>query len=732
MNSSDSNFLKLTDGSDICYRTREPAKIFLLTTHDLSPYNARIVILKENQMKPWLRMLMALLLVLSFSGCFNNESDSDSSPDITVNSLEDATSAEPGVVTLRMALTTAEDGQTIVFDESLDGGTILLSIVGDAHTILKGEVMGMRDEPSGPVSYLEGYFDRDYGRSALYAQKNVHIDASALSRGITLSWAGGEDNPARVLAVYGDLTMVNVSVTNGASVTEDIATDNPDDQPWTLARGGGVAVWGTARLVGCRLFNNACEGDFDSSRDRGAFGGGLYANIVDMQNCVVGGNTVVGAGAAGGGVYSVGGAGVYQNTSRIQGSSITGNRIRGLFTYGGGIYSDGGGIGNTKTLAVVNCTITQNQVEPPSNMPPFLLGMGYWRGGAVYISNGYLTIQSSTIVDNAVYGVARTDDLSKPNLAGGIAATIGNAHAVEDMTIGHSVIAGNWVHEIGGISYQQDIFTGSLLYFRSMGHNRIGVLDFSQILVPVGEFGWASLSRRHFPKQGDEADVEMADVLNLDTGITRSDTILSAGVNALAPAVLAYEPAGSALDQVPSTSYSVSETIADYRLATNGVDDFLAIFLDRLETYYSLTGFADDFRVDFETFLQGVDLDDETAGLQPYTDPWGDPILTLADTLWFGPAGTWPKELPNYPYIHFWHQLDTALTAEGIPGMGHEIIGDDTWADLFTSGTLSENADITMTITTTPRLDVPIQVSDQQGVTRPAGSLGDIGAIEIP
>lgn len=674
--------------------------------------------------------LMALLMVLIFTGCNNGGSNSDPS-NIIVNSLEDIASPMQGTVTLRSALADAEEGQTILFDESLDGGTIALSIVGDAHSILKGEVMGMRDEPSGPVSYLVGYFERDYGQSALYAHKNVEIDASALSQGITLSWTGGDDNPARVLAVYGDLTMTNVSVTNGASVTEDISTDNPDDQPWTLARGGAVAVWGTARLVDCRLYNNTCEGDFDSSRDRGAFGGGLYANIVDMENCIVSGNTVLGAGAAGGGVYSVGGAGVSQNTSLIQRSSITGNRINGLFTYGGGVYSDGGGIGNRKTLEVINCTIAENQVEPPPGMPPFLLGMGYWRGGGLYMSNGYMYIQSCTVVDNAVYGVARTDDLGKPNLAGGIAATIGNAHAVEDLTIGHSVIAGNRVYEIGGNSYNQDIFTGSLLHFRSMGYNQIGVIDFSQILVPVGEYGWASLCRRHFPKQGDEVGVDMADVLNLVSGIRRSDTILSAGVNTPTPAVLAYEPAGNALDQIPESFYSVSETTAHYRVAGGGIDDFLAILLARLETYYSLPGFADSFTTDFETFLQGVDLDEDTLGLQPYTDPSEDPILTLADTLWFGPAETWPKELPNYPYIHFWHRLDTALAAENIPGMGSEILGDDAWTDLFSPGALVENNDISMTVTTIPRLTVSLQAMDQLGVERPVGTLGDIGAVEM-
>ncbi len=77
-------------------------------------------------MKLRLILFIALLFVLSLPGCFNGSNDSDSSEDIIVNSLEDATNAAPGVVTLRMALAAAEDGQAIVFDESLDGGTILL------------------------------------------------------------------------------------------------------------------------------------------------------------------------------------------------------------------------------------------------------------------------------------------------------------------------------------------------------------------------------------------------------------------------------------------------------------------------------------------------------------------------------------------------------------------------------------------------------------------------------
>jgi hypothetical protein len=680
---------------------------------------------------PTISALLCLIVLVSVGSACSSGGGGSSEP-IVVDTLLDNDVAPLGAVTLRNALAQARSGQPIVFDPMLDGGTLALSIVGEEHSILKGEVMGIRDEPSGPVSYLVGYFDRDYGRSALYARKNVEIDATDLPSGITIAWLGGALNPARVLAVYGDLTLRNVSITGGVNVTEDISTGDPDDQPWTLARGGGVAVWGRARLFDCQIYDNHVEGDFDSSRDRGAFGGGVYANLVDMERCVVSGNSVLGAGAAGGGVFSVGGATTSRTLSRITRSSITGNRISGLFTYGGGVYSDGGGIGNSKTLEVRNSTIAQNLVEPAPGLPPFVLALGYWRGGGVYVSNGYLLLKGATIVENAVYGVPRTDSLGRPNLAGGVAATIGNAHAIEDVMIGHSLIAGNTVHEVGGSSYAHDVFTGSTFYFRSIGHNRFGRLDFSQMLVPVGQPGWASLSRRHFPQLGDEQDIELDDLVNLTSGVTRSLTIRSVGADAPDFAVLHYEPWDRARDQIPPATYSVSEVFGEYSVARNGVDDFLSIVLERLEAHFGLLDFAADFTADFEDFLQNVDTDDSTPDNQPYLDPSGDPILTLAETKWFGPGQTWPKQLYNWPYIEFWHRLDEALVDEDIPGMGAEVMGDEVWESLFSSGRLTENPDISMLVSRRLRFDARLEENDQLGTARPANALGDVGALEVP
>jgi len=679
-------------------------------------------------------ILAALVLVAAGLGaCGGGGSDSGgSSTLIIVDTLLDADTAPTGATTLRAALEQAASGQPIGFAPELDGGTIALSIVGEEHTVLRGEVMGIRDEPSGPVSYLVGYFDRDYGRSALYARKNVVIDASALPSGITIAWTGGVQDPARVLAVYGDLTLRNVSVTGGVNITEPLPTTAADDQPWTLARGGGVAVWGRARLSDCRIYDNHVEGDFDPSRDRGAFGGGVYANIVEMQRCMVSGNSVLGGGAAGGGVYSVGGAQTSLDTSRIEQSAITGNRISGLFTYGGGVYSDGGGIGNRKWLVVRTSTIAQNLVEPAPGLPPFVLATGYWRGGGVYASNGYLAISGATIVENEVHGMARTDSLGRRNLAGGVAATVGNAHAVEDLFIGHSIIAGNTVHEIGGESYAHDVFTGSAFYFRSLGYNRIGVLDFNQMLVPVGEPTWASLSRRHYPQIGDEDGVALADVVEQPSGVVRSSFIRSVGADNGSFAVLHYRPWGSARDQIPTGRYVLSEILGEYRVAAGAVDNFLSIMLARIESHYVMPGFAANFTADFEAFLASVDIDPDTPGSQPYRDPSGVPILTLGDAQWFGPAVTWPRELYNHPYIEFWHRLDTALLDAQLPGMGPETLGDAAWDALFDSGPLAENPGITMTLVRQAALEARLAAVDQLGNVRPANALGDVGAIEEP
>lgn len=688
-------------------------------------------------------VVVSLILLASLASC-GGGGGGGFFPPIVVNSLLDDASPSGETVSLRSAIAAASSGQRITFDPSLNGGTIDLTIVGEEHTVLVGEVMGF-DTPNN-ISFLIGYFDRDYGRSALFAAKDLFIDASDLASGITLNWNGVE--PARVLAVDGDLILNNVAITGGNSVFDaaaDVGQHPDDDQTSTLARGAGLAVWGLATLVDCSIYDNHALGDAqDTSRDGGAYGGGVYADTVVMENCVVSGNTVSGGGAAGGGVFSVGGRGTGLRVSSISQSAITENRIAGLFAYGGGVYSDGGGIGLSTRIHVSNSTIARNVVEPPL-LPAFLfslLDIGYWRGGGVYMSNGFMQVRGSTVVENQVYGKPRNTEIDKPNLAGGIAATIGNAHAVEDMIIGQSIVVGNTVHEIGGVeaggysiarTYPHDIFSGSVFEFRSLGYNRIGVIDFSQILVPIGEPGWASLLRKHYPQTNDLDGVVGAEVLGDET---RSTFIPSAGVKADPFAVLHYAPLGNALDQVAADNYVLTEVLGDLSGPENeGMSPLLLpLVLDRIEASYAQAAFATEFRSYFENYL--ADIDPDTEGAQQYRNCDNVTINTLEQAFWCGPSQTWPQEEYNFAYIEFWHRLERALAGDiatvnvdQITDLGPAGINDAVWTELVGPSGGSFNG---ITVGLTERVtNVSMVATDQLGLARPANSLGDIGALEV-
>jgi hypothetical protein len=136
-------------------------------------------------------VVLLFCILLAFAGCGSGGSHEPQT--IVVTSLDDVAQPPAGTVTLRTAIRDIEPGGRIVFDNSLNGGTILLSIVGDNNSVLKGEIYaGMT---------FQGYGERNYGKSALYAAKDLTIDASALPGGITLRWTGGGANPARILAV---------------------------------------------------------------------------------------------------------------------------------------------------------------------------------------------------------------------------------------------------------------------------------------------------------------------------------------------------------------------------------------------------------------------------------------------------------------------------------------------------------------------------------------------------
>ena len=620
------------------------------------------------------KLLLASVL-LSLNCCSSGGETTE--PAIIVNSTEDLAQPPSGTITLRAAIASAEPDARITFSPLLNGKTITLTITGAEHTALKGEVY------SGNT--FQGYADRDYGKSALYARKNLTIDASGLPDGITVTWGGGDANRARVLAVYGNLSMKNVAITSGYSKAEPIAAGT---QPFTLGRGGGLAVWGTATLENCVISGNRAEGDTNATRDRGTYGGGIYANGLALKNCIVSGNAVIGYGAAGGGIYSVGGAdnsGGNGNNATLESCTVSGNRVTAQHAYGGGIFTLAGGPNNRAWLSLKNCTIARNLVEDNAALPHPLVGQYYYRGGGIYMGGGSLSLVSCTVAENEVNGSLAIFS-GKPNIGGGgVAATIGNAHVVEDVIVQHSIVAGNKVNGAAA-----DWYAGSILNFYSRGYNRFGLIDFSQILVPVPD--WMDLSRKHYPKAGDLDGITLDQVLAVSEA-TYHSAILSAGTDAGAAAVLWYPPSGSAVDQVPSASYSVTSIAAGYQDFGVSTDDFLNQVLLKLRTDYSAL-LGNDFGTAF-----------------------GD----LTGTTWYGPAGSWPANPENAPWIKFWRDLDIAIAGR----LGTVILGDDFWGS-FSIGSLGN---VTMYVTTN-QAAVTLAGADQLGNSRPSGLKGDIGAVE--
>jgi hypothetical protein len=255
--------------------------------------------------------------------------------------------------------------------------------------------------------------------------------------------------------------------------------------------------------------------------------------------------------------------------------------------------------------------------------------------------------------------------------------------------VSHSLIVGN---KLNGVA--NDLFTGSVIDFVSNGYNRIGVLDFSQILVPIPE--WLCLNRKHWPKVGDRDGIAAFEVLSLED-IQYHGSIKSAGTDAGQCAVLWYPPSSGAVDQIPLDEYFVDVAYAGYSGYGDGTDDFLNQVLEKLRTDYG--------------GILGSD----------FGSSFGD----LTGVTWYYAASSWPSDPQNAPWITFWRNLDAALG----DSLGTVKLGDEFWGS-FEEGPLGAN--LTLWVSRWENGPFRLLDSDQFGNVRPCGPMGDIGAIEMP
>lgn len=212
----------------------------------------------------------------------------------------------------------------------------------------------------------------------------------------------------------------------------------------TITRGAGAPDF--------RFFRVAPEGNLtlnDITLTNGAlnFGGALYAqadSIVDIDDCIISGNSVTGSG---GGIFNLG-------SITISNSTISGN----------GAENTGAGIDNRNEadLTITNSTISGNY---PASETHALGGAGIYS-----TDEATVVIRNSTISNNSAFyggGIFQTVDatmtISNSTISGNIVDYQGGGlGSVGTMTITHSTIANNSAVESGGGIYRASSGTWTL------------------------------------------------------------------------------------------------------------------------------------------------------------------------------------------------------------------------------------------------------------------------------
>ncbi len=322
---------------------------------------------------------------------------------LTVNTLVDEAdgSIDDGDVSLRDAIAAAAPGETIEFDTSLNGGTILLSlgelsltrpITIDATGLTSGLIIDAAgNDPTPELNDGQGsrIFNIDDG--------NLFGDSPVTLRGMTLT---GGDVSTQGGAIRGSETLTLES----AAISENAA----------YRHGGGI--WNSASVT--------INASTISGNTSGSDGGGIWASSVVVSSSTFSANS---ADDAGGGIFASGDA-------TIGSSTIAGNSAED----GGGVYADG-------DVTVTSSTISGNSAD--------------YDGGGIY-ADGDLTVTSSTIAGNSAdydgggiyaYGDVR---VTSSTISGNSAAYDGGGiHADGEVTVTSSTIAGNSAFRHGGGIY---------------------------------------------------------------------------------------------------------------------------------------------------------------------------------------------------------------------------------------------------------------------------------------
>ena len=355
---------------------------------------------------------------------------------ITVDSLFDNTTND-GLITLREAIIAANadsvadategtqagsGADSIDFDASLDGGTILLT--------------------SGELGITEA----------------VTIDAASLAGGLTID-AQENSRIFNITATTDDFTIAGLTLTGGRT------TGNNTSYYDSTYSGGAIRslTSGDVTITNSVISNNSTEGDR-------AYGGGVFFTKTGLPgghliliDTTVSGNSTLGFNAHGGGIDALratltnstvsgnstsgfgDGGGISGSTVTLTGSTVSGNSVVG------GDGGKGGGIFISGTVTLTDSTVSGNSISGTS-----VGGGGIW-------ANSNVTLTRSTVSGNSASGIFGD--------GGGILAQLG------DVTINQSTISGNSSSFRGGgiktflgnVTINQSTISGNSSSYRGGG-----------------------------------------------------------------------------------------------------------------------------------------------------------------------------------------------------------------------------------------------------------------------
>ncbi|MCX6233871.1 MAG: T9SS type A sorting domain-containing protein [Bacteroidetes bacterium] len=353
-----------------------------------------------------------------------------------------------GVGTLRNLISSANDGDTIKFAESIDTGYLTsgellidksLSIIGNDVCIIRDtintvqffRIINISDSVTDNTVFFQG-LQFLYGRTR---EENIDIEPGAgiyIANGTLLmkdcmvkynktgdGKVGEDGDDGGGIYNCGNLIMNNCDISNNRAGNGGIGIPQPpDDTGGDGGNGGAIYNRGNLHLIDCTInFNNAghggyCYGQYHSDAEGGEGGcGGAVYNTGELliERCFFSNNSSGNGGGAGGDFSSLakdggkGGVIINFGVCNLLLSALSENFTGKGGDGGGAVYvtvhgngGDGGAISNHGVFKAINCLMAGNQTGIGGH--PTYSRSG--NGGGIFCADNTISLINCTIAKN--------------------------------------------------------------------------------------------------------------------------------------------------------------------------------------------------------------------------------------------------------------------------------------------------------------------------------------------